>query len=104
MAITTPGETVDETSAARHSRRSRARAAAAAHGVPLATIIVSVAVVSLTFLAGKLIYRLRDIVLLMVVAGFVALLLNLLVLYLQQWRIRRRGLAVTVVTMWAALS
>ena len=39
----------------------------------------------------------------MVVAGFVALLLNPLVLYLQQWRIRRRGLAVTVVTVWAAL-
>ena len=103
MAITTPGKTADETSAAGHSRRARARAAAAAHGVPLATIIVSVAVVSATYLTGKLIYRLRDIVLLMVVAGFVALLLNPLVLYLQQWRIRRRGLAVTVVTVWAAL-
>jgi predicted PurR-regulated permease PerM len=100
MAITTPGETADETSAAGHSRRARARAAAAAHGVPLATIIASIAVVSLTFLAGELIYRLRDIVLLMVVAGFVALLLNPLVLYLQQWRIRRRG---PVVTVWAAL-
>src|SRR5271165_1229183 len=103
MAITPPGETADGTSAAPPTRLARVRTAAAARGVPLATIIVSVAVVSLTFLAGKLIYRLRDIVLLMVVAGFVALLLNPLVLYLQQWRIRRRGLAVTLVTVWAAL-
>jgi predicted PurR-regulated permease PerM len=70
MAVTTPGETADETSAARHTRRARARTAAAAHGVPLATIIVSAAVVSATYLAGKLIYRLRGIVLLMVTAGF----------------------------------
>ncbi len=103
MAITPPGETADGNSAARPTRLARARTAAAARGVPLAAIIVSVAVVSATYLAGKLIYRLRDIVLLMVVAGFVALLLNPLVLYLQQWRIRRRGLAVTVVTVWAAL-
>jgi len=94
MAITSPGETADDNSAARHSRPARVRAAAVAHGVPL---------VALTFLAGQLIYRLRDIVLLMVIAGFIALLLNPLVLYLQRWRIRRRGLAVTVVTVWAAL-
>lgn len=100
MAIPTRGETADGTSAA---RLARLRTAAAAHGVPLAAIIVSVAVVSATYLMGKLIYRLRDIVLLMVVAGFIALLLNPLVLYLQRWRIRRRGLAVTVVTVWAAL-
>ncbi|HTQ92942.1 MAG TPA: AI-2E family transporter [Streptosporangiaceae bacterium] len=103
MATTTPGETGDGASAPRPGRRARTRMAAAAHGVPLATIIVSVAVVSATYLAGKLIYRLRDIVLLMVIAGFIALLLNPLVLYLQRWRIRRRGLAVTVVTVWAAL-
>jgi len=103
MAITTPGETADGTSAAGHSRRVRGRVAAAAHSVPLATIVVSVAVVYATYLAGELIYRLRDIVLLMVVAGFVALLLNPLVLYLQRRRMRRRGLAVTVVTVRAAL-
>ena len=103
MAITTPGETADGTSANGHTRLARIRTAAAARGVPLATIIVAVAVVSATYLTGKLIYRLRNIVLLMVVAGFIALLLNPLVLCLQQWRIRRRGLAVTVVTVWAAL-
>ncbi len=103
MAIPTRGETADGTSAARPTRLARLRTAAAARGVPLAAIIVAVAVVSATYLMGKLIYRLRDIVLLMVVAGFIALLLNPLVLYLQRWRIRRRGLAVTVVTVWAAL-
>jgi predicted PurR-regulated permease PerM len=41
--------------------------------VPLRTIVVTVAVVAATYLAGKLIYRLRDIVLLIIVAGFVTL-------------------------------
>ncbi len=84
-------------------RVGRLRAAAAARGIPLAAIITAVAVVALTFLAGKLLYRLRDVVLLIVVAGFVALILNPLVLYLQRWRIKRRGWAVAVVTIWAAV-
>ena len=69
-------------------------------GVPLRTIVVTVAVVAATYLAGKLIYRLRDIVLLFVVAGFVALLLNPLVILLQR-RIPRRGYAVAIVTLGA---
>jgi len=63
-----------------------------------------VAVVALTYLAGKLLYRLRDVILLMVVGGFVALILNPLVLYLQQhWHVKRRGWAVAIVTIWAAV-
>jgi predicted PurR-regulated permease PerM len=85
------------------TRRARIRSAAAARGIPLAAIITAVAVVALTFLAGKLLYRLRDVILLMVVAGFVALILNPLVLYLQHRGIRRRGWAVAIVTIWAAL-
>src|SRR6266702_912998 len=85
------------------TRRGRLRIAAAARGVPLATVLTAVAVVALTYLAGKLIYRLRDVILLMMVAGFVALILNPLVLYLQRRWIRRRGWAVAVVTIWAAL-
>ena len=42
--------------------------------VPLRTIVVAVAVVAGTFLAGQLIYRLRTLVLLIIVAGFVAVL------------------------------
>ncbi len=71
-----------------------------ARHVPLRTILVTVAVVAATYLAGQLIYRLRTLVLLILVAGFVALLLNPLVVLLQR-RIRRRGLAVTIVTLGA---
>ncbi len=85
------------------TRRGRLRAAAAARGVPLATIITAVGVVAAAYLAGKLLYRLRDVFLMMAVAGFVALILNPLVLYLQRHWIPRRGWAVAVVTIWAAL-
>jgi predicted PurR-regulated permease PerM len=62
--------------------------------------VVTVAVVAGTYLAGILIYRLRTLVLLIIVAGFVALLLNPLVVVLQR-RIPRRGFAVTIVTFAA---
>jgi predicted PurR-regulated permease PerM len=84
------------------TRRARVRAAAAARGIPLATIITAVAVVALTYLAGKLAYRLRDVILLIAVAGFIALILNPLVVYVQR-RVSRRGWAVAIVTVWAAL-
>ena len=38
-----------------------------------------------TYLAGKFVYRLRDVVLLMMIGGFIALILNPLVLYLQRF-------------------
>ena len=44
--------------------------------VPLRTILVTVAVVVATYLAGKLLYLVRNIVLLMLVAGFAAVLLQ----------------------------
>jgi predicted PurR-regulated permease PerM len=77
--------------------------AAESNHVPLRAILATVAVVVAVWMAGKLIYRLRDVLLLMVVAGFVALILNPLVLAVQRWGIRRRGLAVTVVTLWGLL-
>src|SRR6185437_9469652 len=83
-------------------RLARLFEAADRRHVPLRTILVTVAVVVATYLAGKLIYRLRDIVLLMLVAGFVAMLLNPVVAKVQR-RVPRRGLAVTIVTLWAAL-
>ena len=83
-------------------RLARLFEAADRRHVPLRTILVTVAVVVATYLAGKLIYRLRDIVLLMLVAGFTAMLLNPVVAKVQR-RIPRRGLAVTIVTLWAAL-
>ena len=68
--------------------------------MPLRAILVTVAVVVAAYLAGKIIDRLRDVILLLVVAGFIALLLNPLVVSLQR-RLGRRGIAVTVVTLLA---
>ncbi len=85
------------------SRRDRLWTAAESRGIPLRTILVTVATVAVAYLAGKLIYRLRDVILLFLVAGFVAIILNPLVVALQRWRVRRRGWAVTVVILWGLL-
>src|SRR6516162_3554794 len=85
------------------SRRARLWRSAEAQGIPLRAILVTVAVVVVTFMAGKLLYRLRDTVLLVAVGGFIALLLNPLVVYLQRWKVPRRGYAVAIVTFWAVL-
>src|SRR5215831_17637929 len=58
--------------------------------VPLRTILVTAGVVVATYLAGKLLYLLRDIVLLLLVAGFVAMLLSPAVAKVQR-RVPRRG-------------
>src|SRR5215470_1149050 len=99
----TPAEVSTGVTTAAPTRRARLRKAAAARGIPLPAILTAVGVVALTFLAGKLLYRLKDVILLMVVAGFLALILNPRVLYLQHHRIKRRGWAVAIVTMWAVL-
>jgi predicted PurR-regulated permease PerM len=84
-------------------RLARLWRAADSSGVPLRTIIAAVLVVAFFYLSGKLIYRLRDVVLLLLVAGFVALILNPLVLLLQRYVVRRRGFAVMLVTLLALL-
>jgi predicted PurR-regulated permease PerM len=53
-------------------------------GVPLRTILVVVGIVVAVYLAGQLFYRLRDVVFLMVVASFAALVLNPIVVALQK--------------------
>jgi len=85
------------------SRFQRLLRAADRRHVPLLTILVTVGVVAATYLAGKLIYRLRDIVLLIVVSGFIALLLNPIVIIVQQRLVPRRGAAVAIVTLLATL-
>jgi predicted PurR-regulated permease PerM len=84
-------------------RLARLFQAADRRHVPLRTILVTAAVVVATCLAGQLIYRLRDIVLLMLVAGFTAMLLNPAVATVQR-RVPRRGPAVAIVTLCAALA
>jgi len=87
-------------SAPPRTRRDRLWAAAAERHIPLRAILTTVAVVVLVFLAGKLAYRLRNVILIMLMASFFALLLNPLVIALQRWKIKRRGWAVAVVTFW----
>ena len=53
--------------------------------------------------AGQVAYRIRDVLLMIAIAGFISLLLNLLVAVLQRWGIRRRGWAVALV-MFVALT
>jgi predicted PurR-regulated permease PerM len=82
------------------TRRARLWRLAESKHVPLRAILTTVAVVVLAYLAGKVVDRLRGVLLLLVVAGFVALLLNPVVVFLQRW-LRRRGFAVSVVTLLA---
>jgi hypothetical protein len=83
-------------------RRERVLQEATARHIPLQTIVVTIALVGLAYLTGKLLYILRASILLVVVAGFVALVLNPLVGAVEK-KLHRRGLAVTVVTLWALL-
>src|SRR5215467_12180409 len=85
------------------SRAERFWAGANAKGIPLQAIVATVAIVAATYLAGKLLYRLRDVVLLLLIAGFLAVLLNPLVTGLQGRWIRRRGMAVFVVAVLTVL-
>jgi predicted PurR-regulated permease PerM len=72
--------------------------------VPLRTIVVTILAVAFTYLAWTLIYRLRDVVLLILVAGFLALILNPLVTVLEKYVVRSRGVAVTLVTLLALVA
>ncbi len=82
-------------------RRERMFAAASAKGVPLRTILAVDAVVIATWVAYRLLGRLRDVILWILIAAFISLVLNPAVNFLQRHRLRR-GAAVGVV-MLAAL-
>jgi predicted PurR-regulated permease PerM len=84
-------------------RLGRLWAAAEGRKVPLRTIIAAIVAVAFFFLAGKLIYRLRDVLLLLVVAGFLALILNPVVGAVERYVVRRRGFAVTIVAFLMVL-
>ncbi len=84
-------------------RIARLLKAAERRRVPLLTIVTTVAIVAVAYLVGQLIYRLRGILLLILVAGFVAVLLNPVVGVLERRLVRRRGVAVGIVTMLALL-
>jgi len=90
-------------SPAGETRRAALWTAAEARGVPLRAILTAIVAVIAFYLAGKLVYRLREVILLLVVSGFIALLLNPLVVAVQRL-VGRRGVAVAAVTLLAVLA
>jgi predicted PurR-regulated permease PerM len=85
------------------TRRSRLYLRAQINGVPLKTILVTVLVIVIVYFSFQVLYRLRAVLLLMLVGAFIALLLNPIVVFLQHWKLPRRGAAVLVVTLIAIL-
>jgi predicted PurR-regulated permease PerM len=77
--------------------------AAESRGVPLWTIVTVVGLAAMMYVGAKVLYRLRDIVILLAVSGFIALILNPLVVTLQRRVAPRRSVAVTIVTVSAVL-
>jgi predicted PurR-regulated permease PerM len=99
---TPPAEEVEEEETP-ETRRRRFVRIADGNSVPVLTILFAVFAVAGVYLSGQVIYHLRDLLLLGLVGGFIALILNPVVVALQHWRIKRRGGAVAIVTFVALL-
>ncbi len=97
------GPSPEETQEPFESRRERMFRSADVNQVPARAILFTVAVVAGVFIVGQILYHLRTVLMLGVLAGFVALILNPAVVALQRWRIHRRGVAVAIVTLGAFL-
>lgn len=82
------------------SRYGHIRAVAAARDIPLPAILTTCGVVVAIYLAGKIAYRMLDVLLMIAVAGFLSVMLNPLVAYVQRG-VRRRGWAVAIVIISA---
>ena len=92
----TPVEILDREVGPEAPRRERLFAAASAKGVPLRTILTVDAVVIATWVLYRLIGRLREVILWILIAAFIALVLNPAVNFLQRHRFRR-GAAIGLV-------
>jgi predicted PurR-regulated permease PerM len=79
------------------------RGTAESRGIPLWTIVTIVGLAATIYVGGKLLYRLRDILIWLAVSGFIALILNPLVVMLQRRIAPRRSAAVTIVAVSAVL-
>lgn len=86
-----PGRPVDPAArpSAEGPRRGRFFAAFTERGVPLRTILTVDAVVILTWIGYRLVGRLREVILWILIAAFVAMVLNPAVVFLQRHRIGR---------------
>jgi predicted PurR-regulated permease PerM len=98
-----PPEQPDEARVVPDTRRARIIERAAVNNVPLNTILVTIFVIVAVFFTAKVLYRLRDLMMLLLVGGFVALILNPVVNRLQHLGVRRRGVAVLIVTSLSAI-
>jgi len=98
-----PDTAIHDAAKAGETRRAALWSAAEARGVPLRAILTAIVAVILFYVAAKLVYRLREVILLIAVAGFIALLLNPLVVAVQRG-VRRRGIAVAIVALLAVLA
>ncbi len=99
----TPSELRDRAIGPDAPRRERLFAAASAKGIPLRTILTVDAVVIATWVLYRLIGRLREVILWILISAFIALVLNPSVVFLQRHRFRR-GSAVATVFAAAALA
>jgi len=79
------------------------RGAAESRGIPLWTIVTIIALAAAIYVGGKVLYRLRDILILLAMSGFLALILNPLVVLTQRRIAPRRSAAVAIVTVSAVL-
>lgn len=94
----------DQTEESGESRREKLFRSADANRVPARAILFTVGVVVGVYVFGQVLYHLRTILMLAVLAGFLALLLNPAVVALQHWKIHRRGFAVAIVTIGALIA
>ena len=85
----TPVEILDREVGPDAPRRERLFAAASAKGVPLRTILTVDAVVIVTWVLYRLVGRLREVILWILIAAFIALVLNPSVNFLQRHGFRR---------------
>lgn len=96
-------EPPDEEEEVPETRRRRILRLADGNSVPVLSILFAVFVVAGVYLSGQVIYHLRALLVLGLVGGFIALILNPVVVSLQHWRVKRRGAAVAIVTFVALL-
>jgi predicted PurR-regulated permease PerM len=92
----------DQGGASTDTRWERARRTAHSRDISPRTVVATVAAVGAVYLAGKVVYRLRDVLLLLAVAGFTALILNPLVVTVQRRLRVRRAFAVAFLAFGAA--
>ncbi|MEO9180727.1 MAG: AI-2E family transporter [Acidimicrobiales bacterium] len=85
------------------TRRKKMLKTANLNSVPVLTILFAVFTVAFVYLGGQVIYHLRVLLMLGLIGGFIALILNPIVVALQHWRVKRRGAAVAIVTFAALL-